>query len=429
MSTVSFWIFFFTNVFRIFVNIRFLAVFLEKNTGSRSRYIRFLTMAVCFTVTGAGYLVFRDRNINILTNVIGLLLMTITFEGSMKKRLLAVSIIYFFNMICDVIVVISAPKVYGIRPEIYELLGTMTVLLITVCEILMEKTASIRKKVSFVSPYWYLMLVTPLLSMVMIHCWICADAKERMIIVTGGTGLLIINLLSFFLYGAMEEAYLNYADSQIQIHTYERYKDQLDIIMESQNQVCSLKHDMKHHLRELLAMAGQQKTPEMMDYLERMNQLIDNPNEYVYSGNKEIDSNLNYLLKGARQRLKEVSVKLAIPERESMSSFDMNIILSNILENAITAAEQTEEKYLKLYMEEKQGLLYITVENSYNGIVNERDGSLFTTKKNSSCHGYGLKSVKGIVKKYDGTIEIHHTESRFYVDIMLYLSGHGEETG
>ncbi len=420
MSIENFLIFLFTNLFRIFVNARFLSVFLDRKTGKNSRRLHSLTIALCFILTSVGYLFFRDRNVNIVTNIIGLFLITFSFEGNIKTRLLSVCIVYAFNMICDVIVVKSFPD-YSIKSSISEFLGTMTVLLITICEIFIEKIILIRKKVNFISPYWYLLLFMPLLSMVMIHFLICANIEEHLVIVIQGSCLLAINMIAFFLYGAMEEAYLTNIENNSLIQTYKNYKNQLDIIMDSQERIHAFQHDMKYHLRDLFAMAKKEKMHDIMAYLEEMTGLIENPNEYVYSGNKEIDSNLNYLLDGAKNKLKNVSVKLAIPEGNHISSVDINIILSNLLENAIAAAEHTEEKYLKLEMSVKQYLLYITVENSYNGIINERHGILLTSKQNKAYHGYGLKNVNRIVKKYNGTLDIHYTEERFFVEIMLYL--------
>ena len=42
-----------------------------------------------------------------------------------------------------------------------------------------------------------------------------------------------------------------------------------------------------------------------------------------------------------------------------------------------------------------------------------------TTKENHADHGYGIKSIKTIVKKYDGMINIETMESEFKVNLLL----------
>ena len=49
------------------------------------------------------------------------------------------------------------------------------------------------------------------------------------------------------------------------------------------------------------------------------------------------------MLQRAKEELKTVTVKVILPE-EIKHSFDLNILLGNLLENAIEAAERTENK-------------------------------------------------------------------------------------
>ncbi|MFQ8980382.1 MAG: GHKL domain-containing protein [Waltera sp.] len=80
----------------------------------------------------------------------------------------------------------------------------------------------------------------------------------------------------------------------------------------------------------------------------------------------------------------------------------MNILLGNLLENAIEAAERTENKYLNVSITLQKGILRIRIDNSFvtesTSYKEERDGSriLQTTKKRKELHGIGLKNVKKI---------------------------------
>ena len=86
------------------------------------------------------------------------------------------------------------------------------------------------------------------------------------------------------------------------------------------------------------------------------------------------------------------------------------------MENAITASENTQEKMLHLKLITKKGLLYIEIENSYNGVINEEKGRFYTTKNNKANHGFGLKNVKRIVEKHNGTLDITYSEERFRIN-------------
>lgn len=113
---------------------------------------------------------------------------------------------------------------------------------------------------------------------------------------------------------------------------------------------------------------------------------------------------------------------------ELAHSFDIVIILGNLLENAIDASKQTDEKVLNVYISFKQGVLKIEIENSFleKLLLQEKNelGEVFfaTTKRNKMQYGIGISSVKKIVEKYNGNMEIKHRNQRFFVKIILYLS-------
>ena len=418
MSLENLLVFVPTNLFRIYVNLQFLDIFLEKR---KAVWHQIYSMTFCFLITSLGYILFHKPEINICTNIIGLLVMSLIFQGNTKKKVLSVCIIYAFNMLCDV-VIMNAFLGHRIVDAINELYGTATVLLIAVCEILAEKLIYKKKNPDYISPNWTLLLIIPLSSIVMIHFTISGNMVDRNCIILIGMGLLIINIISFYLYSAMEKTYITNLENELLLQTSEIYKHQLDIIMNSQDQIHSLQHDMKYHIRELLSMANAQNMPEMIQYLEEMQKAAQNSNQYVDSGNKELDGNLNYLLKEAHQKLKEVSVKITVPEGDYIASFDINVLLSNLLDNAITASENSVRKYLYLEILMEKSLMYITVKNSFNRQINEEKGNFFSTKPDKNRHGYGLKNVKRIVKKYNGTFDIHYKDDEFCVQIMIYLS-------
>ena len=73
------------------------------------------------------------------------------------------------------------------------------------------------------------------------------------------------------------------------------YSSQMQILKESDEKVKALRHDMKHHMNEIRLMAKQDKTQEIQNYIDDMENFVSNLKEMVYSGNWEIDSILNYM--------------------------------------------------------------------------------------------------------------------------------------
>ena len=52
------------------------------------------------------------------------------------------------------------------------------------------------------------------------------------------------------------------------------YSHQLDVLMQSEEKVKALRHDMKNHLGELALMAGNQNNEEIRKYIQDMGESI-----------------------------------------------------------------------------------------------------------------------------------------------------------
>lgn len=128
-----------------------------------------------------------------------------------------------------------------------------------------------------------------------------------------------------------------------------------------------------------------------------------------------------------KETLETVVVKVMLPE-EIKHSFDINVLLGNLLENAIEAAQQTEKKYLSINIMLKRGVFKLVIENSFNvsSIIHEEQQGkskvLLTTKPFKEQHGIGLKNVKKIVEKYNGAMNVSTQEDIFCVNLILYMS-------
>ena len=64
------------------------------------------------------------------------------------------------------------------------------------------------------------------------------------------------------------------------------------------------------------------------------------------------------------------------------------------------------------------GTSTIHIENSFNGDVVMEEG-LPKSQRDPRYHGYGMKSMERIVKKYDGTLVVKAEDGVFNLDIIM----------
>lgn len=405
-----------TNLLRLFVIRRFMRIFFETRFIKRKYEISAYT--IFYASTSLFYLMFHLPLLNMAVNLLATFYITLIFEGSLKKKAFVTFLVYIINMVCDIISAFSFSQ-YNVNSKDYAVFEILTVLLILVCELIVEKIVTVKTNLEYRVPYLFVLLLIPSTSIVMLN-FIISHCSNSLIIIFTSCGILIINIIVFYLYNAIAETYKQKYESEILKQQLKVFQNQLEVIMQSQEKIRSLKHDMKHHIKELTFMAKECETNQISEYLNKMQEFMDNPDEYVYSGNMDTDGIINYMIQKAKKTLKDVKVKICIPEHMNTHSFDLNVILGNLLENSIEAASFTDKKILYFNMEMEKGIIYIRISNSYNGNILVNQNKFLTTKKDKAEHGIGLRNVKKIVELYDGTLDISYEKDMFIVDVMLY---------
>lgn len=234
--------------------------------------------------------------------------------------------------------------------------------------------------------------------------------------------ILIIDLSTFFLYHALHQndMHIKQRDSYKQLLYY--YKNQMDVIAESQSSIRALRHDMKNHVLHIRAQLQNEKYEDALHYLDELTENMQSNTEYVSTGNKEVDCLLNYKIRIAKKILNRVEYRIRIPSDYEWKSFDFNIVAGNLLDNATEAAGESREKFLEIDIRADKGILLFHIANSYENTPKRQGKKFLSAKKQAGEHGVGLQNVKRIVEKQNGDMQLRYADGVFEADVMLYMS-------
>lgn len=138
----------------------------------------------------------------------------------------------------------------------------------------------------------------------------------------------------------------------------------MELMEQSQAQIRFLRHDMKNHLLHMHRLLLEHDDERLNHYLQETAAHLSVSHEFVRSGNRDIDSLLNYKLLTAKQLWTEITTDIVIPSDLQITSFDVNVILGNLLDNAVEALQECEERRLLLSLRYDAGLLSILLQNT-----------------------------------------------------------------
>jgi hypothetical protein len=185
--------------------------------------------------------------------------------------------------------------------------------------------------------------------------------------------------------------------------------------------ITRFRHDLKHHIVTLLHLAEQEDCSAIIQYLNTMEADISAAARYISTNNPGIDSIINTMIAKAANNNCLMNADVLIPERMNIPLSGINIILGNLLENAIEAASLSEEKKVSISLYVHKGVLYIDVSNTYGNKLTWQSERMVTNKKTGKHHGVGLRSVEATVKHLNGIMEYQNDEKIFRTLIMLYI--------
>lgn len=410
-----------TNLFRIFLIGRCASIFLGADVDKKKKHIVYGCFFVINTVL---FWEFHTVWINMICNLMGIGAIVWLYTKSVRTNLFITGTIYLVNCGCDV----AATSLFvnyrdeGAYNQIY---AVISFFLIFMCELVIEKMITIHKDAEDAQNISLVLM--PICSSIVIILLIYTDTCTGIGLTIVSIGLLIANFLMLYLYNLLLHSISQQYEMEMLKMQLQAYANQLNVVLRGEEKIKALRHDIKHHLSELMLLANKHDVAEIQKYIDEMNSFLKNPNEIVASGNLEIDSVLNFMLQKAEKELKTVDIKVMLPEKVR-HSFDINVMLGNLLENAIKAAGKTENKYLSVHIKLKRGILKVKIENSFESSCilrkeqNRKDTILKTTKPFTKQHGIGLKNVKKIVEKYNGTMAVTAQKGIFCVNLLLYMA-------
>lgn len=189
-----------------------------------------------------------------------------------------------------------------------------------------------------------------------------------------------------------------------------------------QNQL--LYHDYKNHMLAIRQLVKEYRNEEALEYINTYVELTLKMKQKINSGSKILDIIVNSKLGEAREKNIKFSYEIGYIGNIDMEDIDMCALMANLLDNAIEACERidNEKVWIRLKVVRKNDMLLIGLSNSINE-EEARKKNFFQSKKNhSEKHGWGMKSMEKVLRKYDGNKEYYVRNREFEIFIYIPIS-------
>ena len=105
-----------------------------------------------------------------------------------------------------------------------------------------------------------------------------------------------------------------------------------------------VRHEMKNHMTNIKGLVASEKYDEVENYIEKLDETIQTMDYKFNTGNAVTDVIINDKYQKAENAGISFQVKFNLGETDTISAFDIGIILNNLLDNAIEACEKLEQE-------------------------------------------------------------------------------------
>lgn len=193
------------------------------------------------------------------------------------------------------------------------------------------------------------------------------------------------------------------------------YQDQYENVRE----ISKIHHDLKHKLIVAEQLLHRGKVEEAALYLNTFMKELNGFGEIAHG-----ETVWETLLILKKKQAEEQGVRCIIDRKDGgLKQFrdtDICIILGNLIDNAIEAEEKLDgEKEIRIYLREEKGIVIVKVKNRIEETQTELPEFGNTTKKEKHMHGFGLKRMDEMVKRYGGTMSWNSENGWFYIELVF----------
>ena len=200
----------------------------------------------------------------------------------------------------------------------------------------------------------------------------------------------------------------------------QRQQDEMQHLQQQYEEISILRHDFRNGIDCLCGMIEQGDCSGALAYAKRFKERkVNTILSQVQCSSTMLNAVVNAKFNDAQSKGIDTSLRLVVQIPHDLE-FDLSIMLSNLLDNAIEACEKNPSNaQILLTISEEAGYYRIVVRNTIAASVLKKNQELKTEKANKKLHGWGLRSVTDLVSKRNGLIDFYEKEGMFYVDILL----------
>lgn len=402
----------------IFAFEQFIAYtyFSNKFESKRKPLLIFLFYLVSF-FTQYGISLFPISELNLLSFFLCNIIVTVLcYKITLKQTLFNVFLLEGLMITTELLAMFIMSAILNIDLFEYKVNDSIIFLETAVTKVLYFTVAYLFSKVSIkethknkIKDFSLILFILPLSSIVTIVSFVSLslntnpDKSTYILFSIVAIILLLSNVVIFYVHQKSVDILIENAEHRIinqrseinQIHYSE---------LQNQYELSSIMiHDIKKHFRIIRNYSEHNQNNEIIKYIDSVYDNMGIKTIRQFSNNKLINIIANRYSNLCTQYNINFYSDIRSIDFSFFSDPDLTALFDNLLENAYEAAKYADEKFIDIRIYEfNEGFVVFNIKNSIEKAPTKIKGRYASSKSIDKGHGFGIKSIERIAKKYNG---------------------------
>ena len=179
-------------------------------------------------------------------------------------------------------------------------------------------------------------------------------------------------------------------------------------------------HDIRNHILAMEALYKEENAREAAAYAGDIHRMLNQFQQKYYTSEKLLNIILNDKANTMRRLGIQEDIRVGEISLDFMKETDVTALFANLLDNAVAAAGESREGFVRVRVNQVRQFLSVTVENSCDREPEKETviGGTFRSRR-PGHEGMGLKIVQRTVEQYGGDVQYCWENGVFTVHVML----------
>lgn len=223
--------------------------------------------------------------------------------------------------------------------------------------------------------------------------------------------LLLLNLLVFGINQYNQKKSREFTDMQLLLQKESDSVEYYEMLVSQNENQSILIHDIKKHLQSIQLLNEKNAPDKINAYIQQL---------MASSALKETsricdNEMLNAILCRYQRQCNDKHIAFLSDIRsntvENIYQHDLTSLFCNLLDNAVESAENIPDSFIELTVQKKENspfIIIIVINSCQNAPVYGQDKFPVSHKATKGIHGFGIKSIKKVVKQYHGNLQMYY---------------------